>query len=257
MAKLKTITLSGKNKADEIFTYDAKTEVTNEGVFRLEIHDELIELANSMEKDYKKICVCKLRVRTVIESNELIHCTNFVKDLINIYIKVEKTEKLVILYKFSSDYSSVLITESGELVPNGYHAEGEQLKDWKWIDSSKSKGFYNRAFGYGLSIFARVYNKTTYTRGKHLKHVFHWVSVMHNDKQEEKYMTLLNSFCHMDCKPEDCEEIEYTEKSADFFYKTILGLCKLNYALEKHFQDKESVLKLVNSNIKLLDSPKS
>lgn len=261
MAKLKPIEFRAKSLTDETTEFKSEASVSNDGVFSVDIPDFLEELGRKLIRDYGSLFISRPRVYLRVSGKVLKECEDFIKHLLQQYIKCEKVEELVILYDYKNDLSYVKDSVTGELHPSGYGVKGfNETAHWvSGKNSTDSSTHFAQFFSVGLN--AMVVTKTTYKRDSNITVKY---SGGRGGGFGDGYVWAgkLNAFCRLGY-PFDSKgvikggmmELPYTEDAAKFFYGLMMSMCHLADRVESFIGNKEQLaIAMENQSNFLLES---
>lgn len=279
MAKLAPITFNSKSETDEVIEFKSEVTVSQSGEFALTIPDYLEDVALARLKTGRPLREItpslhgqnvwadagsryavnverpKLHVRVIGKNMET--CCLFIKQVCRDFLACDVKTERVILYATNITVYCFK-GEDGNLYANGYDAGRSQKCDpqkaGQWAKIGQNINNNNSTEFYNIGIVARVMNKVTYVRSSGSKIEYTRCAV--EDYKAEPYLCKLNSFCHISIPYESrMEQMPYTEDAAQFFYDTMIGMCRLAERIDSFFKDKEALVVHIENKARFLTLP--
>lgn len=185
-----------------------------------------------------------------VKGDTLRKCVACAKALLETYYAVETTEECVLIYKYSSGFA-YWKNPDGTLTFNGAADDADSNGSWAGAIGPDRVRRHAEDEPDGLMLAAYAMKKFTHTRGAHktVEWVF-WRALNHHDSADIR--SKLNFLSPGKC-PEDPDNhddwviMPYDEKSAEFFYRTIHSLCKIDDQLRAFFGDHKKVAKAIET----------
>lgn len=235
MATLKPLKFSRKNQAGEVMDFSAICSVGQDGVFSINIPEELAEIAKAMRTPH--VHVSQQRVHWRVIASTLEAATSFVNKAIDEYLTVEVKTDLVICYAHNVKVA-YFENEDGSMHPNGYFGNynGGPGNGWHGaLDGASSQAEH-----YSVAFVARAFERTTYIRPTQTKIVFRSPDGAHHD---DGPLGRLNGFAGLGCFRPGAGTacLPYSDEAAEFFTKMMLGMCDLARKLEQFIGDKDAL----------------
>lgn len=220
----------------DAYRYKAAAKVSTDGVFSIELKEELTDSADAILKrdsqkyvgvgvsyGAKRYVTCK----ALKEGLALIHAAT--QD----FMRAEVASELVICYQIDNGISYYK-SGDGEIFPNGGFVRNYAKDEGKWCGDLHAT---QRSGTYSIGLGARVYEKRTLTRvsGVTTDYEVTYGGGSHFD--QDTWLQKLNQFPALTIDPGSCPEMPYTEDAARFFYQTILGICQISDRMREFFDD--------------------
>jgi hypothetical protein len=235
MATLKPLKFRRKNHAGEVMEFSALCSVGQDGVFSINIPDELAETAKAMRDPL--VSVSQQRVHWRVSARTLEAATRFVNAAIDEHLAVEVKVELVICYAHNVKVA-YFENADGSIHPNGYFGnyEGGPGNTWK----GKLNGSSDQDDAFSVAFVARAFERTTFIRPNQTKIVFGRPDAAHHD---DGPLGRLNGFAGLGrFQPGKATAwVPYTDEAAEFFTKMMLGMCDLARKLEQFIDDKDAL----------------
>ncbi len=267
MGKVKTI----KHNGDELkFEYDIK--VNTQGEFYINVPKNIIELFEIEKID--------LEYDPRSRQNKRLSDVTFdgVKEKMDKAVREYESsemidEKIVIRYAISTT-CSYCKEEDGTIKPNGTMVKSFKDNECQWCEGTEAQHAANPQ-PYGLQMYAKPYVRRDY-KYKSGRETTKYTSLCQDfdhklgtsglsearigrtAKENNYFLNFLDEFVAMripgggwHSSEAKLQEVEYTEKVAEFFVNMLVAICKMSDQI-KDFLEPESIKKLAESGIKLL-----
>lgn len=253
MGKYKTETFTKESEAGEKLHLKIDFFINANAEFYFKAQEALYANCKLLAKDKKY--GCHEGKNNNFYSSEYGKLKRLIGDSIDLILKTQKKEELIIVYSFKFN-GSYYKTADGDIFPNGYIApqgrKGKHKASWNSDNSFGSS--FDESEGYEIQVYAKVVNKITYSNGTLEKVVFESPdSFDHIGSEDSSWGEKLNYFNKMPIgRPsQNRSYIPYTEKSAKFFYDLIISICKMNEKLSS-LNDPKILNLIMEKNIPLL-----
>lgn len=258
MPKLAPIPFSHKTATGEKLKFDAQVSVDSDGTFSIELPDDLYAHAEEFYS-YPKHPTITLRIVRVprVGYRKCVLCSSlsaaklFVEAVIEDFMKVETTEELVIAYRYQCGLH-YWQNPDGSIWPNGCMGDADREKGG-WV----GVGHRSKDVEGGITIGAVVYKKLTHKRGDVVNVEYEFWRPRSNRRDEEdnvkNYLNFISPISTVN--PGHAESgwtiMPYSDRAAEFFYNTILSLCKADQQLRKFFVKHENIVAAIESGAPL------
>lgn len=274
MPKLKDLWFRRTNdETEEKAEFKTSASVDTGGVFSVMIPEEYAEIAWKLEHDryatltrqpfndkyqrdakWKGTKLSRAQKHLHVHAPELKQCMHFINDVLDEYLTCETEEKLVIVYRCTSDIS-YFRTDDGEVRANGQSDDFKQL-DGNWRGPRDT---WNAKCTHSLGVMARVMQKVSHKRstgaiirykhpdledGTHAEKLNRFILKIDEDDMIHdinKYTPEKDSTCRVPERFNHWQEIPYTEEAAKFFNDMMLSLAKAADVLFDFLGDGERV----------------
>lgn len=270
MPKLPTENIHVRTEADGGIKVPCRAHVTTEGMFFMEIPDPYFptfqSFANSLPggvyqetEDHKKVDFNGIRLYSMIPerlafkqgaaSTDYQQLIAFFKLAVAFHYKAIKVEEKVLIYQYDSGFK-YWKNPDGKLFANG-NAKGADTERGEWAGNDRVHATHREKTG--LTLRCYCLNKTTHTRGKSVVTEF---ERYYDEQGKETFGGLINFLSPGECpRAEKFDNGElrgwtmmpYTEQAAEFFYKTLHGLCRIDDSLRTFFGSEERVVQAIAS----------
>lgn len=270
MAKLKSKTFGNTNKAGEKYEFVSDISVTADGEFRLTIPSELQEIASKLMQSegqtFAGVTIQMPLKRFVIAGRDLGRCESVISRLVADHTAVESHHELVISYGSITSYAAIR-TEDGV-----FHHTGRDIPDGVkggWVGTLNINQNVDSAYRVGL--FARIYHKTTHTRGSGSKVVYgrqDWnddrtAPVLPLGPWGEKLNDLIgltgrdrfNDHGYNRAQRPTLLDMTYTEEAAQFWFEAMMGIARLAHRIESFVGDPTAVQLAIENKSSFLALP--
>lgn len=236
MAFLTDVSFFKSNNADDSIGFISKVFVNAAGDFIFTgLPDRVIRQLGSKYSHANTIP--KRRAGLYISSKQA--GINEIQAAIKAALKEKITSEIVLRYTFTNT-CHYFIGDDGQLHPNGYatgRVSGEI--DGRWNDTYRNGEHRETMAGYEIGFKASIENKKLYKSGDKQKTQYEKVSV--DDEKLGIFGRRLNRFPRIDLNG-DAKEIPYTEQAAEFFYKSIMGMCQIGHRIVEFFDNPNNIL---------------
>lgn len=249
-----------KNAVGEEFSYTSKITVGSEGIFRAVVPDELkpfaaqIGSSHAATKHTKGTVSVDFRHAQARVCAETMHdCMQVLKNLGHMYLAMEVTKELVIIYDFKAEFSLYQFAD-GTLEPNGVSSdEAKRSEGGKWVEGTERFHSGNRMRAAALGLGAEIRVKVTRTRGEKK-------DVSYESAREHGNEEFLNSIgpegkelmrydvsvrtpesWHGNVRSAVKNEMPYSEEAALFFHSSMYQISLLGMRVNAFFSDEEQL----------------
>lgn len=218
-----------------------KCSVLNDGTFSVELPEELENGAYAE----LKMDVCSRTKR--IHGPQLNEILNYLRKLAKDFISVEKITTRVIVYAVENQ-CAFWIESNAELKSCGSHRSNGKWWEGRMGHKFTPNAGYDLPNVYSVGLAAAVYDKHEYRRPSGSTFVYERV----RDEDDDSIVTKLNSFVHLSVNPESRmnKQMPYSPEAAEFFYRTMISLCKLAMAVDDFIGDEKNLMTAIQNSQK-------
>lgn len=260
MAKLPSIEFKHENQTGEVMHFRSEVSITNDGTFSVTIPDELLETARANARARQHaVEVTKPPTAKLwrVSGTQLDVIKRFVSAAVHDHLACEVTTERIIAYNHSLDVAFCYASD-GSIHPNGYMAQdaaggsGNSGNGYDWEGNLNAT---ITASLFAVGIAGRVFDKVTYRRASGVR--VKYERVVCPGFKFDTPTQRLNSFVGLSMKPENCEQMPYSDEAAEFFYDAMLAMCKLAHQVKVFIGDKENLERAIANRVSMLPAPKS
>lgn len=248
MATLSPIWFNHTGSTGEKVEYKAVVTVTTDGMFRVSVPDELVEhLYKYREAKIRgDVIVHKSHGSHRVEARTLRVAKDFVDEAVKDFLKSSREEECFLAYRYRSELA-YWKNPDGSITHNGGASDAESEGRWGGCLSGRASD-EKEAAGISFAAFALV--KVTNARGSTVKIDWEfWRDTTHGknkDHMDDSDVRSRLNFISMGESPDDPSRggwtvIPYDPKAAEFFYRVIHSLCRIDDQLRTYFTNKEAV----------------
>lgn len=241
--KLKDTWIEVDGPGGATFKYKASTTVTEGGVFSIELHDDLADIAEALKPQaYAKGCPVSLNYnykKWWVTAQRLNDAAAFIKMCADDLLKCETKVERIIVYGYRLQIH-FWKNADGTIEVNGAGAS-----DGGWFKGSHQAFSTDRVPFYSVGFAARVMDKKFFIRASGTTVEYDLV----RDSKEEA-IHFLNSMVHLDVDPsheQDYKQMPYTPEAAQFFTSVMVNMCKLADQIHGFFSDEARLLETIHS----------
>jgi len=236
--------INAEGKDGTPYNTKVKVSVLTDGTFSVQIPDDLADIAARVVNDRNaRVVDGAVSINAKgdrVYAKCLAYCTAFLRRCAKALLDVETVTDRVIVYRVNTEVSFY------EGADGSIHANGcdDDIGEGKWW-AHGPRDNRERIAAYTIGLGVRVFDRTTFKRpsGDTVK----WD--LASDKDDEA-IGLLNAFTCLSLDPDDKGDIQvmpYTPEAAKFFSETMLAVCRMARSMRRFFEDKERLLKAINS----------
>ena len=259
MPKLKKQEFLCKPKAGEIYKFSSDVSVNAQGLFVFTVPEELMDTINLLRKSdlFKGIGITAGVSRSGkfnVYSPRFENGKSFIRAVLAAFTECEIRTERVILFGYNLDVAYAK-SAMGSFHPNVYLANADSgdtgvanANSSTWNGNLNATS--NRDY-YSVGIVARAFDKVTYRRPTGETSEFKQVE----DASKDSFLAKLNAFVglhfYFGFARERFKEIPYSEEAAEFFYRIMLGLCKMADQIGEFLGDTERVVEAIETKKQL------
>lgn len=216
------------SKAGEDLAWRSTVSVTQSGVFHVTFPDELVDVARTELRKFRKtfldpLTIEKPRMQWQVQGPNLEECKTFLQQVAQAYLRTETTVERLILYHIEPEVA-YFRQKDGMIRPNAHGMSQDAYTAGRWCGSREQNSAGRH---YALGLYAKVLDRVTERRGEHVAVRYVWPKL-----SEGSWGAQLNSWNHLPVptfrhydKP--WPHVPYTESAAEFFYEMLLRLCTI------------------------------
>ena len=238
MARLQDIYFRRENETGDIVDFKSSVTVTGDGIFRMSIPDYLMKDVDWRALNVRGVKQCPIAGQLRLAGRDLDTLKIVVDELIAAQLAVARSERLVILYRFSPG-CHYAYNEAGDIEPN---MENDSFK-WNDVDG----GMCRSVSAYTVGFSAEVVRERTCTKGDKASSTY---DNLDDDEVPGGPARKLDRFPHICLRGTSSREplkagvqvLPYTEAAAQACLELMLGLCRLQHKLSMMFDRKGRLL---------------
>lgn len=237
MAHVTNKTIRAKNDSGEAYDFQSKIAVNSGGKFQCSFPDELEPIVRELLRTKEGYGIYQPKKYLYLLGPDMEKCVFYLQSAIVNYLDTIEKKDLVIVYSSDVNYS-ICQDKDGGLHPNGTFIEPGE--DWSWKGNLHAANC-SKVFSLGVGAVVKV--KKTYERKTGT--TVNYESLCHCQEMEEgvgEFGLLLDAFPTLNIDPRFAKELPYTEETAKFFYKILMGMARTAMQIEDFFSDDQNLL---------------
>jgi hypothetical protein len=238
----------------ETWKFSAVCSVKIDGEFSVELDPKLQHIAQLLVPSHswvtgdargKPFCDKGVHVGFItpdtmrVYAKALDDAKEFIRVCAGIYLECEIKTEQVIVYRHRAQVAFCR-DSSGKVWPDGISSHHSA----EWVDIDAGISATRRVEMYQVGLFARVFDKTTISRGGIVTYEYKEARFDDSRFSEFKlYGDALNRFCGIDTDATvvGSTEIPYTEDAAKLFYECMMSMCLLAERMHKFMSNPAAV----------------
>ena len=232
------------------FAAQVDVSVTTDGIFSVECPKDLEPSASRLWQTATDLTIIGFGRTGRVQAKTLKDALDFLKRCATDLVTVESTTERVIIYRCLA--RAHFWIENGKIHQNGMRERSGQW--WRPTASAELPSYMDAVKEYTVGLSAAVFDKQTFKRSTGNTVVWHRVR-----DSEEKPISDLNGWVHLDVDPEDADskEMLYSPEAAEFFHGMTVGLCEMARRLDAFIGDKKKLTRCIAERRNLLLTEKA
>ncbi len=222
---LKQQTIVEKGKAGQEVKFTSNISVLKSGAFTITFPKEYIQSVKAAIAGYPKVTLKENRNSAALHCYTLEEGYGRLRHALQSSFECEEQTELVIKYRLDNQFSGFL-SDDGILYPSSYGMKG--LKGSQLVSQGNS---YFKPETFELGFGATILKKTTYKGNLCAEYKYKNITDDEEVAELGKYGQLLASMRFINVLNKQLPEVPYNEKSAKFFYLTLMVIIKNSITL--------------------------